>query len=143
MKFCDKAIQEHLLKGGKIKRKIYKCTLILNIGDNHMIFDNSGNIFKLSEDDLIDDGWEIVEPEYDWQKIIKDKVLCVLSNDASFEKFIIAPLTSYNNESNNAYPFACFYIGCYKYCKPFKPAEFNVAKYLKAYLAESSKLGVF
>lgn len=140
MKFCDERIQNHLLKGGKIKRKLqeyygsgcgYRPVMLKN---DVLRFANGMNEkYYIDTLDLTADDWEIIPTEYDWDKIIKDKVLCVLSNDTSFEKFIIAPLTFYNNESNDTYSFACFYSGCYKYCKPFNPVEFNIAKNLKEY----------
>lgn len=36
MRFCDKEIQECLLNSGKIKRKINRCNLIINIGENNL-----------------------------------------------------------------------------------------------------------
>lgn len=97
MKFCDKRIQEHLLKGGKIRR--------------------------VSNEDLIADDWEIVEPGYDWDKIIKENTLCIFSDYKTFEVGIIATL---REKTDNKY---CTdnYIW-YKYCKPYNYTEVNITK---------------
>lgn len=65
MKFCDERIQKHLLNGGKVKRRLGSCNIIMYIGENGFIFDNSGSFYVFCEQDLTSDDWEIVEPEYD------------------------------------------------------------------------------
>lgn len=128
MKFCDKKIQKHLLNGGKIKRKLGSCNIIANIGENGFIYDNSENFYIFCKEDLMADDWEIVEPEYNWDKIIKDKVLCVFSDDKNFKDEIISILTNFDDDyyyTTNGLWF--------KYCKLFNPEEFNIAKDLKDY----------
>ena len=130
MKFCDKRIQNHLLNGGEIKRKLGSCNIIMYIGENGFIFDNSGSFYVFCEQDLTSGDWEIVEPEYNWDKIIKDKILCVFSHQENFEYKMISILSK-KDEDND-----CYFTSQgtrYRYCKPFNPADFNIAKDLKEY----------
>lgn len=63
-------------------------------------------------------------------KIIKDKILCVFSDDGDFEYKLISTLG--NKDDNNT----CYFTSqgvWYKYCKPFNPADFNLAKDIKEY----------
>ena len=73
MKFCDERIQKHLLNGGKIKTKSDNFPMFLNKYGS-MCYKNM--YYSINKNDLTVDDWEIVEPEYDWDKIIEDKVLC-------------------------------------------------------------------
>lgn len=84
MKFCDEKIQKHLLSGGKIKRKLGSCNIIANISENGFIYDNSKTFYIFCKEDLTADNWEIVEPEYNWDKIIKDRILCQFWDDDEF-----------------------------------------------------------
>ena len=127
MKFCDERIQNHLLNGGKIKTK----------RDNFPVFLNKyGSIcykdmyYSINKTDLTADDWETVEPEYDWDKIIKDKILCVFSLQKNFE-FKTISILSKKDEDNDGY-FTSQGMW-YRYCKPFNPADFNIAKDLKEY----------
>ena len=130
MKFCDKRIQNHLLNGGEIKRKLGSCNIIMHIGENGFIFDNSGSFYVFCEQDLTSGDGEIVKPEYDWDKIIKDKILCVFSHQENFEYKMISILSK-KDEDND-----CYFTSQgtrYRYCRPFNPADFNIAKDLKEY----------
>lgn len=129
MRFCDEIIQKHLLNGGKIKRTgnvgIVNCPIMFNNGS--LEFANGGK-YPFSILDLTSDDWEIVEPEYDWDKIIKDKILCLFSDNKNFKYNIFSTLRM---KDNNLY-----YTDngiTYKYCKPFNPAEYNIAKNIKEY----------
>ena len=131
MKFCDERIQKHLLNGGKIKRSLGSCNIFAYIGENGFIFDNSKNFYSFCEQDLTADDWKIVEPEYNWNKIIKDKVLCVFSDNKDFKIYVISPLIRFEEYDN--YPFK-IKDNTYLYCKPFNPADYNnIAKDLKEY----------
>lgn len=132
MKFCDERIQNHLLNGGKVKRRLGSCNIIMHIGENGFIFDNSGSFYVFCEQDLTSDDWEIVEPEYDWDKIIKDKILCVFSDNKDFNySFYTGLLQEFNNKSS--LPFKEKDGVEFHYCKPFNPADFNIAKNIKEY----------
>lgn len=134
MKFCDKRIQKHLLNGGKIKKISNDRHLefrTVKFIDNELCYaDIPNEHYRLFKNDLITDDWEIVEPEYDWDKIIKNKILCVFSDYESFYFSHVSTLINVDYEDNK-------YIAdkdvSYKYCKPFNPAEFNIAKDLKKY----------
>ena len=129
MKFCDERIQKHLLNGRKIKRE--SCDFL-------MFFNNKGflcyqsecqvNTCCINKKDLIADDWEIVEPEYDWDKIIKDKILCEFSDDKDFRYNIFSTLKMKDNN---------FYYTdngtTYRYCKPFNPENHKIAKNIKDY----------
>lgn len=124
MKFCDERIQKHLLEGGEIKRKS---------GDFPMFLNNNGRLYYLCgiyKEDLTSNDWEIVESEYDWDKIIKDKILCIFSDTDDFKTFVISTLVEIED---NGFSFKTNEGLSYGYCKPFNPADFNVAKDLKEY----------
>lgn len=131
MKFCDERIQKHLLNGGKITRSDLHYPIFLR-GSMICFKNGSGEIlsYSISEDDLTDDDWEIVEPEYDWDKIIKDKILCVFSDYEDYRTYVISPLIKV--EDNN-FSFKTIDELSYGHCKPFNPAEYNIAKNIKDY----------
>ena len=98
MKFCDKRIQEHLLNGGKIKRTLNSCVRTLHITKQGYVSYEFYEFYTLTVDDLTSNDWEIVEPEYDWDKIIKDKILCVFWNNNS-DNYAIGPLIKVLDDS--------------------------------------------
>lgn len=129
MKFCDERIQKHLLNGGKIKKTgnvgIVNCPIMFN--NCSLEFANGGK-YPFSILDLTVDTWEIVEPEYDWDKIIEDKILCLFSDNKGFKYNIFSTLRM---KDNNLY-----YTDngtTYKYCKPFNPEDYKIAKNIKEY----------
>lgn len=128
MRFCDEIIQKHLLNGGKIKRRLGSCNIIAHIGENGFIFDNSGSFYIFCEQDLTADDWEIVEDDFDWDKIIEDKILCVFSNYKDFRSGHISIVSKvdlgfFYTKEDKTYP----------YCKPFVVDEYNIAKKLADY----------
>lgn len=128
MRFCDERIQKHLLRGGKIKRRDADYSIYLNGNDTVCCKHGYIYIYDFKRDDLTADDWEIVEPEYDWDKIIEDKILCLFSDNKGFKYNIFSTLRM---KDNNLY-----YTDngtTYKYCKPFNPADFNIAKNIKEY----------
>ena len=130
MKFCDEKIQKHLLNGGKIIYSEIHYPLFLDKYEklSYKTEDNQIKRYPLTKDDLTANDWEIVELEYNWDKIIKDKVLCVFSDDKDFKDEIISILTNFDNDyyyTTNGLWF--------KHCKLFNPLEFNIAKDLKDY----------
>lgn len=128
MKFCDKKIQNHLLNGGKIKRRDFDLEVGLN-KDKRLSCDCS-RYYILTQYDLTVDDWEIVESGYDWDKIIKDKILCVFSHQENFEYKMISILSK-KDEDND-----CYFTSqgmWYKYCQPFNPDDYNIVKDLKEY----------
>ena len=128
MKFCDERIQNYLLNGGKIKRRDFDIEIGLN-KDKRLSCDCS-IYYILSQYDLTVDDWEIVEPKYNWDKIIEDKILCVFSHQENFEYKMISILSK-KDEDNDCYTTS---QGTqYRYCKPFNPAEYNVDENLKEY----------
>ncbi len=133
MKFCDEKIQKHLLSGGKIRKVFdngrWTHRPIMMDGES-LVFADNGDDYNITRTDLTVDNWEISEPEYDWDKIIKDKILCQFwdeNEDADEPR--VGYLTRMTAEGfyMNGWEF------CWKYCKPFNPAEFNIAKDLKDY----------
>lgn len=128
MKFCDERIQNNLLNGGKIKRESCNFLMFLN-NSGFLCYQSDGPVHTccINSKDLTADDWEIVESKYDWNKIIKDEVLCIFSDDKNFKYEMISTLTKIDD---------CYYTKngiWYKYCKPFNPADFNIAKDLKEY----------
>lgn len=130
MKFCDERIQKHLLNGGKIKRNDLNTIICINNDKRLSCGRLFNSLYILTENDLTVDDWEIVEPEYDWDKIIKDKVLCIFSDDKDFKYKVISTL---NRRSDNADYYLTYQRVWYKYCKPFNPADFYIAKDLEEY----------
>ena len=133
MKFCDKRIQNHLLNGGKIKRVDSNCIIYLN--DNCELYCESSyaDLYFLVKKDLTSNDWEIVESEYDWDKIIEDKILCEFSDDGDFkdDEKVISILTSIDEYRGFYYNSQGFR---YKYCKAFNQSEYiNVDEDLKEY----------
>lgn len=128
MKFCDEKIQNHLLKGGKIRRR--DIDIVVSINEEKRLSCDCSKFYILTQYDLAADDWEIVESKYNWGKIIDDKILCVFSDDKDFKTFNISTLI-YVNYKNNTY--RTNENMTYNYCKPFNYEEFNVAEDLKDY----------
>ena len=133
MKFCDERIQNHLLNGGKIKRRnqIFSYFLSESLKRFCYKYNNEIREYSISKQDLEADDWTIVEPEYDWNKIIKDKVLCVFSDDDGVQ--VLGYLKSEADRTNKKYNFWSTNLVPFVYCKPFNSEEFNIAKNLKEY----------
>lgn len=78
---------------------------------------------------LKDENLEIVEPEYDWEKIIKDKVLCIFWDYYNFHKKF-GYLMAYD-EKNIPFKFIRDNGTAYLNCKPITSIDVNIAKDLK------------
>lgn len=141
MKFYDERIQNHLLNGGKIKRSSEPFIIFFD-GTGNLCYECSNyNIsYTINKKDLLADDWEILNTEYNWNKIIKEKVLCIFnyidnSNDLYGSYPILGYLIEY--KYNEDYKFTGVMIdSCkanFKQCKPFNPKDFNIAKNLKEY----------
>ena len=126
MKFCDERIQKHLLNGGKIKRRDFDIEIGLN-KEKRLSCDCS-RYYILTQYDLMVDDWEIVEPKYDWDKIIKDKILCVFGKGMN-QYYIVGYLQGINSDGK----FELLGGLNYDCCKPFNPADFNIDKNIKDY----------
>ena len=126
MKFYDKKIQNHLLKGGKIRNNTFEESYVIYIDDNAIIRKDNGEYYTIKGQDLSSDKWEIVKSKYNWNKIIEDKILCVFSDDKDFKDGVISTL-------NNVGDYYTANGIWYKYCKPFNPADFNIANNMKEY----------
>ena len=131
MKFCDERIQRHLLNGGKIKTKSDNFSVFLN-NNGFICYQSDGPVHTccINSKDLTADDWEIAEPEYDWDKIIKDKILCVFSDYEDYRTYVISSLIKV--EDNN-FSFKTIDELSYGHCKPFNPADFNIVEDLKEY----------
>lgn len=130
MRFCDEIIQKHLLNGGKVKRSFFIKPIYYN--DYSVVFEynDKEKIYCLNKVDLTAYDWEIVEPEYDWDKIIKDKILCQFWNELKeIDPPIIGYLTKKTAEGFCGKGGYC----SWQHCKPFSPADFNIAKDAKDY----------
>lgn len=114
MKFYDLKIQNHLLKGGKIRNNTYEGSYVIYIGDDCVIKKDNNEDYILKGQDLSSDKWEIVETKYNWDKIMQDRILCVFSDFENFRAFNISILINVNYK-NNTYKTNEGLI--YKYCK--------------------------
>lgn len=130
MKFCDERIQKHLLSGGKIKRRIETREIIIHPAKTGSFFNDNGDVFYISISDLTADDWEIVEPAYDWDRIIKDKILCQFWDEIEYtDDLCIGHLNK--KTADGFYRSGWSYK--WKNCRPFNPADFNIVKDLKDY----------
>lgn len=119
MKFIDKVIQAHLLNGGKIKRATYVYAMFLSKPLAKLAYNYKDKIveYSLTKDDLTSNDWEIADPEYDWDKIIADKVLCRFWNDTdAFSNYIFGKLGKvkdgrFNLQHSNIYFDNCEPVG--------------------------------
>ena len=128
MKFCDERIQKHLLNGGKIKRR--DIDVVVSINKEKRLSCDCSKFYFLTQYDLIYDDWEIVESEYNWDKIIEYKVLCEFWDDfEDKENPTVGCLTK--KTAKGFYKSECAFS--WKHCKPFNPADFNIVKNLKEY----------
>ena len=128
MKFCDEKIQNHLLKGGKIRKR--DIDIVVSINEEKRLSCDCSGYYILTQYDLLADDWEIVEPEYDWDKIIKDEILCQFWNELKETEIpIVGCLTKKTSEG--------FFIkgryGSWKHCKPLNTTDYNIAKNIKEY----------
>lgn len=130
MKFYDEKIQNHLLNGGKIKRSSEPFIIFFDSTGNLCYECSNYNIsYTINKNDLLADDWEIIEPKYNWNKIIKDKILCVFSSMPDYKDVLISTLTKIN-DNDHYYTAQGLW---YKYCKPFNPKDFNIAENIKEY----------
>ena len=131
MKFYDERIQKHLLSGGKIRNNTYEGSYIIYIGDNLIIRKDNGEYYTIKGQDLSSDTWEIVEPEYDWDKIIEDKILCQFWNNNQETQ---TPFVGYLEEKvADGFRRCDDGYATWKNCAPVKIEQFNIAKDLKDY----------
>lgn len=128
MKFCDERIQKHLLNGGKVRNNTYEGSYVIYIDDNLIIKKDNDEYYTIKGQDLFSDKWEIVETKYNWDKIIKDKVLCIFSDNENFKNSTLSTLIAKDKEFYYAENRAI-----YKYCKLFNPADYNIDIDLKEY----------
>lgn len=131
MKFCDEIIQKHLLNGGKIRRE--SCDFLMFLNNKGLLCYQSEcqvHTCCINKKDLISDDWEIVEPEYNWDKIIEDKVLCEFSHQENFEYKAITTLDRIDNQDGIYYTSQGV---LYRYCKPFNSSDYNITKNIKDY----------
>lgn len=131
MKFCDEIIQKHLLNGGKIKRE--SCDFLMFLSNNGLLCYQSEccvHTCCINKKDLTSDDWEIVEPEYDWDKIIKDKILCQFWDEI---KYTDEPYVGYLTQKTAEGFYRNGWDCKWKYCRPFNPTDYNIAKDLKEY----------
>ena len=135
MKFCDKAIQDHLLNGGKIIHSDLHYPIYL--GDNckddiSLIYTNGYNgvfDFIVSQSDLERDDWQIVDSYYD--DIIANKILCFFWNGED-EVYDVGYLKSVNKKFSDY----CFVgeiltnmgttFDYYLHCKVVEGKKFNI-----------------
>lgn len=134
MKLCDEKIQKHLLNGGEIKRNDdefwFNLRHIKLIDDVLRFTDDENEPYEITRGDLLANDWEIVEPEYDWDKIIKDKILCQFYDEIKDKNDPCIGLLEKKTEKGfYKKDWDCFW----KHCKPFDPADFNIITDLTEY----------
>ncbi len=132
MKFCDEKIQNHLLNGGKIMHSGLCYPLFLSDYERLSYKNENDKVmgYALLKRDLTLDDWEIVEPEYDWDTIIKDKILCQFWDGI---KKTDDPCVGYLSKKAVEGFYRKGWNCSWLHCKPFNPADFNIAKNIKEY----------
>lgn len=132
MKFCDREIQNHLLNGGKIINESMINPIYLNI--NELVYDNPRlgcqSLYRITKGDLISNSWRIVEPEYNYDKIIKDEILCVFWDSdpkacaIGYLKYCdLSAVFKYHRDDATGF----------QNCKPFNPNDYDITDNLKEY----------
>lgn len=128
MKFCDERIQKHLLNGGKVKRR--DIDVVVSINKEKRLSCDCSKFYILTQYDLIYDDWEIVEPEYDWDKIIEDKILCQFWDELEETN---TPCVGYLTKKTVDGFYKSEWYCSWKHCKPFNPKDFNIVNNIKEY----------
>ena len=130
MKFCDKAIQDHLLRGGRIRRKSDKFPMFFN-EEGKVCYSCSSYIheYNINKKDLAADDWEIVDSYYD--DIIANKILCFFWNE-EVEGYDVGYLKSVNKKFSD-YRFVGEILtnmgttfDYYLHCKAVEGKKFNI-----------------
>ena len=130
MKFCDKEIQDQLLRGGRIRRKSDKFPLFFN-EEGKVCYSCSSYIheYNINKKDLAADDWEIVDSYYD--DIIANKILCFFWNGED-EGYDIGYLKSVNKKFSD-YRFVGEILtnmgttfDYYLHCKAVEGKKFNI-----------------
>lgn len=128
MKFCDKVIQDHLLKGGEVKRKCDGREI--HFGSFGLIYiDNNCKLsYILTKEDLKADDWVIADNYYD--KIIANKILCFFWNENN-DNYNVGYLFKVRGDMN--YPFGAEILrngytvtNFFKNCKPLNANDYNI-----------------
>ncbi len=118
MKLTDKEIIEALKAGKKIKSKRVSCYLKYDTGYGRITSDRGEALYDLLT--LMEIGdFEIVEPEIDWEKVVKEKYLCLFWNHPDDVKYF-----GYLMKFENKYK-TCM-AGCiryFKHCRPLRADE--------------------
>lgn len=129
MKFCDKEIQDHLKKGGKINRPFFGNPIYFNDLDLVFKYKDNEKVYCLNKEDLTADDWQITDDYYDY--LIDNKVLCFFWNEDD-EEYDIGYLKSVNKKFSD-YPFLGEILTnriptfeYYLHCKPVEGKKFNI-----------------
>lgn len=133
MRFCDERIQKHLLKGGKIKQKNTGFIQFREIWlkDGCLKFVSDDTNYTVTKESLTSNVWEIIPIKYDWDKIVKDKILCQFWDNNQETQI---PCVGYLEEkAADGFRRCGDGYGAWKNCAPVKIEQFNIAKDLREY----------
>ena len=128
MKFCDRAIQDHLMHGGKIKRPYFGSPIYYNDSDIVFKYNDIEKVYCLDKEDLTSDDWEVVSDYYD--ELINNKVLCFFWNNNG-DNYSIGYLTKIRNNSKFCYCAEVLghgytRINFFQYCKAVEGKKFHI-----------------
>lgn len=122
MKLTDEKIIEALDAG----KRIIMDGCELEASRDWLRFHNTGYVVLFSLDLIKSDNFEIVEPEIDWDKVIKEKYLCKFwdkdEEPTRENDYTIGFLGSYFAEYDLKFENSCCY-SYWKYCRPLRAEE--------------------
>ena len=144
MKFCDKAIQDHLLRGGRIRRKSDKFPMFFN-EEGKICYSCSSYIHEhnINKKELAADDWEIMSDEdtYNCDKIIDEHILCMFWDDGVNNPACFGRLLSIHNDANGEVFYGKILLNDgkvgysqFKHFKPFNLSEYKIMENEVSYL---------
>ena len=124
MKLTDKKIIEALKAGKEIRLCGGTTKYRLDKDDNIMMVDVSTPLFL--NINLLKYDFEIVEPEIDWDEVVKEKYLCKFWNSdvepTSDDCYVFGCLGDYTLGSDFCFMDA-YYQACWQHCRPLRADE--------------------
>lgn len=135
MNFFDAKIRNHLLAGGIIKRKNWSISIGFDKYGQLRWKDRNGYLYEVVMSDLKADDWKITRPMYDYEKIIRDKVLCLFWDIGNGnEPYIIGTLDRVDDYSHYPFIYHRKNGSSYECCEPFNPKMHNVVTDVNKYV---------
>lgn len=124
MAYLEELLSE-FREGVKIRRSDWGINCYIQLHERNIIT-QSENDYKLTNEDIVSDKWELYIEPIDWERIIYDRCLCWLWDD-NFKWAICGTLA--NVEKGSEYRFIMSddagNRSSYKHCRPVRRDEVN------------------